>query len=565
MRRRAVAGSAPAEDGGVGVGHGGIVSASVDAVAVLESGAGGWTSVTAVGANRGDDRATLYIASTLDPLNPSLPDASPPRVLGPVDATCVVIGAIIGVGIFFTPTSVARLTGGWELAMAAWALGGVIALCGALTFAELGARFNAAGAQYDVLRTAWGPLAGFLFVFCISTVIVPGATAIIAIICARYLGAAVGIDLDHIDMSSWERAAASSGWSAAPGTFNTVPLLAVSAALVLSLMTANYLGARWGAAIQNITVYTKVAALLAITALAAFWGHSAGTREPISAEAAGMTANLSPFAAVLAALVPAFFSYGGWQQGLWVSGEVRDAHRNLPRAILIGVVIVVLVYLLANWAYFRLLGESGVITTKTLASDAVATIFPGWGARVVAAAVAISAFGVLNVEFLSGPRLTYAMSRDGYFFRLFGRLHPRYRTPDAAIFLLAITTLILLLLARENGVNLLLTGVMFVDALFFVLTGAALFALRRTATHPLPAGADEITERTAEEVRPLFRTPLYPWVPAFFVLGEIGVVVGSYLDPATRNAAYIGAIWLVVGVTVYWIWFRKPQPRPATP
>jgi len=269
-------------------------------------------------------------------------------VLGLVDATCVVIGAIIGVGIFFTPTTVAQLTGGAGLAMAAWALGGVIALCGALTFAELGARFNAAGAQYEIIRTAWGSMIGFLFVFCISTVIVPGATAIIAIICARYLGTAVGTDLDNVDMTSWERAAESMGLSAAPGTFDSVPLLSISAALVLGLMAANYLGARWGAAIQNLTVYAKVAALLAITALAAFWGKSTGAAEPLTDEAAKLTAKLSPFAAVLAALVPAFFSYGGWQQGLWVSGEVCNPRKNLPRAIIVGVIIVVIVYLLAT-------------------------------------------------------------------------------------------------------------------------------------------------------------------------------------------------------------------------
>jgi len=159
--------------------------------------------------------------------------------------------------------------------------------------------------------------------------------------------------------------------------------------------------------------------------------------------------------------------------------------------------------------------------------------------------VAISAFGVLNVEFLTGPRLTYAMSRDGYFFRIFGQLNPRYGTPGPAIMLLAVTTLILLFAAGENGVNKLLTGVMFVDAVFFVLTGAALFVLRRKRSNAGRGGESG------------FRVPLYPWVPAFFVLGEVGVVTGSYLDPATRSAAYIGAIWIAVGALVFLLWFRR--------
>jgi APA family basic amino acid/polyamine antiporter len=546
---------------------------------------------------------------------PSLLGTQPRRVLGTFDAACVVIGAIVGVGIFFTPSEAVRLTGSGGLAMAAWALGGLIALCGALTFAELGARFNAAGAQYDVIRTAWGSLAGFVFVFCIATVIVPGATAIIAIICAKNLGVMLGIDLEAIDTSVLERLASSIGWQVEPGAFNAVPTLSVSAALVIGLMIVNLLGAKWGSGIQNLTVFAKVATLLAVTALAAGWA-SAPAREAaaVAAEQAGVTgAGLAPITGVLAALVPVFFSYGGWQQALWISGEVRDPRRTLPRAIIGGTIVVIIIYLLANWAYLRLLGAPGVMASDALAADAVGTVAPTFAGRVVAGAVAISAFGILNVEFLTGPRLTYAMSRAGYFFPTFGRLHWKFGTPAAAIILLGGVTLALLIAAGENGVNYLLTGVMAVDALFFVLTGAALFVLRRndqgiegtrdqgiegsrdrgigSAVHPPPSEVEESPgrrggegvgsayhsdappptpqpspsgrERESDPNAPVargvrgFRVPFYPRVPAFFVLGEIGVVTGAYLDPDTRSASIVSAIWVGVGVVIYLAWFRK--------
>ena len=486
-----------------------------------------------------------------DPITAAASEAQPARVLGSIDAACVVIGAIIGVGIFFTPTSVAKLAGSGELAMAAWALGGLIALCGALTFAELGARFNAAGAQYEIIRTAWGPLIGFLFVFNISTVIVPGATAIIAIICARNLGLALGVDLDAADTSGLELLVSALGVPIEPGTLGAVPILSVSAALVIGLMGANLAGARWGAGIQNVTVYAKVVTLLAVTVLAIGWG-GAGTRAA-SVPVSDLTAGLSPVAGVLAALVPAFFSYGGWQQALWISGEVREPRRTLPRAIITGTVVVIVVYLLANWAYLRLLGEAGVMASQgRLAADAVGAVMPGWGARLIAAAVAVSSFGILNVEFLTGPRLTYAMSRDGFFFQIFGRLDPRFGTPGPAIVLLGVTTLILLFAAGENGVNRLLNGVVFVDGVFFILTALALFVLRH---------------KTAQQdhAHVHFRTPLYPFVPLFFVLGEVGVVVGAYLDREVRVASLIGAAWIVAGAAVYAIWFRHARVTTRVP
>jgi basic amino acid/polyamine antiporter, APA family len=438
--------------------------------------------------------------------------AEPARVLGPLDTTAVVVGAIVGVGIFFTPSKVAALVGSAPLVMLAWALAGVIVLCGALVFAELGGLHHASGAQYGILRQAYGPFPAFLYVFCNATAIQAGAIGFIAWICAANLGVAAT--------------------GAFPGGKGVV---AVAGVLIAVVAVINVAGVRLGARVQNATAIFKVLALLAVTALAAFTSH------PAEGAAAAAAPAASPALAVLSALVPAFFTYGGWQQALWVAGEVRDPRRNLPRAIVGGVVLVVIVYLLTNWAYLRLLGASGVAQSRALATDAVASVLPAAAGRVVAAAVAVSAFGVLNAQLLTGPRLVHGMARDGRFFPVFGQLGRQTGTPAAAITLIAATAIILLMGSGPEGVDKLYSGVVFIDGIFFALTGAALFVLRR---------------KLPDADRPV-RVPLYPIVPAVFVLGEIGVVAGAYLSPGVRGAAWIGIAWMAGGALLYAVRFRE--------
>lgn len=493
------------------------------------------TQQTESGRGRGDETSSL------------------PRVLGPIDASCVVIGAIIGVGIFFTPTRVAALSGSASLALMAWMIGGGIALLGALTFAELGTLYPNTGGQYEILRDAYGPLPGFLFVFCNATYVQAGAIAIIALVCAQNIGVAVSID------------------GLAPG--KTVQVV-LSCVIVLSLMAANGMGVRWGAGIQNLTVYAKVATLLAVTALAAAMGThgiqpaavAAGAENLLSQPGArDKVASGSGFAVVgtlFAAMVPAFFSYGGWQHALWIAGEVRRPQRNLPLAIIGGTLVVIAVYVSANWAFLHLLGYAGVCESKALAADAVATVWPTYGKRAIAAAVAVSAFGVLNAQLLSGPRLLFRMAGDGRFFSPFARISPKFGTPLPAIILLGAIALVLLLaahldeaitwfmravLSREreahspmDALNTLLTGVVFVDGIFFVLTGFALFVLR--------------------SVKPQLNFAKsfgYPFVPLLFVLGEIGVVAGSCGDPSVIVGSYVGASWILAAALIYLAFFRK--------
>ncbi len=450
------------------------------------------------------------------------------RVMGPFGATCVVIGAIIGVGIFFTPSEVAQLAGSSGMAMLAWGIAGAIALTGALTFAELGGLYPRTGGQYELLRDSYGPLPAFVYVFCNATAIQAGAIAIIAIICVRNLWEAVGT-----------------------GTPGALQVSAASAMLIVGLASANGMGVKWGSSVQNLTACAKVGTLLVITGIAAT-ADSARPALGVMDAQQNSAAGIGIIGLVFAAMIPAMFSFGGWQHALWIGGEIRRPERNVPFAIITGVVTVVVVYLLVNWAYFRLLGYSGVAGSETLAADAVARVWPGYGRKVIAAAVALSACGVLNAQLLSGPRLVYGMALDGRFFSPFARLNARQGTPVLAIALIAGMALILLLLPADDdgkdNVDKLLTGVVFVDGVFFALTGYALIILRK---------------KKPDAVRSV-RVLCYPIVPLLFVVGELGILAGAFADPKRRAAAIIGAGWIVGAAICYLLFFRRPPRAPLS-
>ncbi len=433
------------------------------------------------------------------------------RVLGPVSAISVVVGAIVGAGIFFTPTLVARMAGDAHLAMWTWVVGGVVALLGALTFAELGGMYPETAGQYEILRDAFGAWMGFCFVVCNATAIVAAGTAIISIVCAENIAAFAG------------------------GSLGASAVTLLSVAVLVAAAGANILGVRWGAAIQNTTVVAKIAALLLIAALALFVARGVTPPPATTTAPEGTPLGMRLFAG----LVPTLFAYGGWQYALWVGGEVKNPRRNVPLAIICGVAIVVAVYTLVNWAYLRLLGFDGVAGSSALAADAVSVVWPGVGARMIALAVALSAFGVLNVQILSGPRLLYGMARDGRFFAVFGRAHPRFATPAVAIAFVASISASLILLAGKGGIDKLLTGLVLIDAVFFGLTGLALMVLRR---------------KRPDADRPV-RTPLYPVVPILFLMFECLIIYGAFRIGAA--AAWIGVLWIAASFACYALFFRR--------
>ncbi len=431
------------------------------------------------------------------------------RRLGTFDGTMLVIGGIIGAGIFLNPAIVAQRAGTPGLTIAVWALGGLIALAGAFCFAELGARAPRAGGGYVYIRQTFGALPAFLYGWTLLLVIATGAIAAVAVSFARYATAFIG----------------------APETLNTP--LAIGAILLLS--TVNVFGVRPGATTQNVFTLLKIAALvLLIGAGLVFAPHVT------AADAAVVPQTKSLGVAIGFALIPVLFSYGGWQQTNFVAEEMKDAERTLPRALILGVIGVFVIYVLANIVYIRHLGVSGLAASATPAADVMRATVGDAGAKAIAAGIMFSTFGFLNLVIMATPRVYQAMAADGVFFPAVAALHPRYRTPALALGIQALWAVVLTL---SGSYGQLLDYATFGDWIFFGLTAATLFVYRRRD------GAGDATG---------FKVPGYPLVPAFFVLGALYVVVSS-IASNPLNAA-IGAGVIALGVPAYALFRRMAQP-----
>jgi basic amino acid/polyamine antiporter, APA family len=431
------------------------------------------------------------------------------RSLGPFDATMVVIGGIIGSGIFINPYLVARTLDSPVLVLAAWAAGGAVALAGAFAYAELGQLLPRAGGQYVYLSQAWHPLVGFLYGWALLFMIETGAMAAVSIAFAEYAMRLVGV----------------AGISPQP--------LAITTIVVLSAI--NYFGVKPGSRVLNVFVVLKVAALAVLILVAWFQAAAPGWLT-----IGRIDDTRSTIVSFGAALIPILFAYGGWQTVNYLAEEMRDPKRHLPFSLVAGTLAVVAIYVLVNVAYLRTLGLEGLATTTTPAAETARRWFGSSGEQFVVAAIAISTFGFVNHCVLAPSRVYYAMAADGAFFPSLARLHPRFHTPAAAIWLQSAFAILLLIL--PGGYGDLLGTVVFADWIFFGLTVAGLFVLRSRLGEP--AG---------------YRTPGYPWLPAFFVLIAMAVVISTILEAPTRSA--IGTGLLLTGVPVYF-WFRS-QHRSA--
>jgi APA family basic amino acid/polyamine antiporter len=426
------------------------------------------------------------------------------RRLGLFDATMIVMGGIIGAGIFVNPSVVARQVHTPALVLGAWAIGGAIALVGAFVYAELAARRPNVGGQYAYLRDAYHPIDAFLYGWTLLLVVQTGGMAGAAIVFGRYFRELTGLGISE---------------------------QIVAAATLAVLTIVNCLGVRAGSTLQNILMVTKLAAITLLIAVGLF------TANPSTATPAAAASGSGGAVGLATAMVPVLFAYGGWQTASFVSGEMRDPTRDLPRGLLIGVVGVIALYLAVTFVCIRVLGVDALAATSTPASEVMRSALGDRGARLIALGIALSTVGFLSQSILTAPRVYYAMARDGVFFRAVGRLDPRSRAPVTAIVLQGVWAGVIAMTGKYDQI---LNYVVSIDVLIFGLTGASLIVFRKR----------EPLDRRA------IRVPLHPVTTLLFVLA-CWAISATTIVRFPKNAG-IGVGILLIGILVYQFW--KPRP-----
>lgn len=422
--------------------------------------------------------------------------------LGLFATSMIVMGGIVGSGIFMNPHVVAKDAPSSFAVLSAWVLGGAVALAGGLVWAELAGRRPGVGGQYAYLRDGVHPAAGFAYGWSNLLVTQTGGMAAVAVTFARYT---------HVLVSPrWGEAA--------------------TAVAALALLTAiNLVGVRAGSAVQSAFMVLKIAAIFGLILSGLLLAPAASA---IEATAVGRPGPQAFFAAMIAVL----FAYGGWATATFVSGEIENSTRTLPRALLYGTAGVVALYLGVNAACLHALGPGGLAAFDAPASEVMRRALGSPGATAIAAAIAISTFGFLAQGMLVCPRVYYAMAKDGLFFESVGRLHPRTQVPHVAIVLqgaFAIAT------ALSGTYEEILSWVVTVDFAFLALTAATLFVFRRRN----------------EETGALVRVPWHPWTTLFFIVVSLLVVAATFVEHPARSI--LGWTLVAAGLPVYFYWKRR--------
>jgi APA family basic amino acid/polyamine antiporter len=424
-----------------------------------------------------------------------------PRRLGLGSALAVVMGSMIGSGIFRVPGAVAADTGTIGAMMLAWVVAGLVTLCGALALAEVAALFPRVGGLYVYLHAAYGRLTAFLFGWLIL-IISPALNAAVALVFGEYIGRLLSLTPLQVHLTA--------------------------AAAIVVVATSNYRSVSYGAAIQKLTAAAKVTAILALTVAAFVAGQGASANWHSDAGLAPHT-----WGGFGLALVAVLWAYNGWQDVTYVGGEVREPQRTLPRAILGGTFGVMLIYLAINAAYVHVLSVGGMAQSPLVAADVAVRLVGRAGDAAIAALVCVSTFGTLNGGLLVFPRVFFAMADDGLFFRKVAAVHPRFGTPHVAIVLSAVLAVAYLSLRSfEQLIEIAVLG----QLPFWALSVGAVLVLRRT----LP-----------ELPRP-YRSPGYPIVPLLFIAAMLALLANSLREHPESTAWTLGAV--LAGIPVYFGW-----------
>jgi basic amino acid/polyamine antiporter, APA family len=442
------------------------------------------------------------------------------RDLGVSHATAIVVGTIIGSGIFLVPAEMMQAVGSAKLVYLAWFVGGLLSFFGALTYSELGAMKPQAGGEYVYVRDAYGPLAGFLYAWTWFIIAKPASIASVTTGLVRILGT-------FSVFSSFSR-----NISVIPLPLSYGQLVAIAAAILISAI--NYIGIRKAGEFQLVFTLLKVAIILGI--LAVGFSYRGGSWTNFAGEFLGAKGGIAGF---FAALVAALWAYDGWNDLNMVAGEIRDPERSIPIALIFGVATVGALYILMNAAVQYVLPAGTIAASPRPASDAIALVLGRAGASIVSAGMAISMLVTLNGTIMSGARVPYAVARDRYFFSQLAQVHPRFHTPSVAILVQAVLTIILLLLG--GNFRQLFSLAIFAEWLFYMIAGSTVFVFRR---------------RLANAARP-YKVWGYPLVPALFVAASAVLLYYTFTDNL-RNSR-LGCLVILAGVPLFHYFARGRQ------
>jgi APA family basic amino acid/polyamine antiporter len=427
------------------------------------------------------------------------------RVLRLRDLVLLIIGTVIGSGIFLVPGLILHSIGNSLLpALFVWVLGGMLSLLGALTYGELSALNPQAGGLYVYIRDCFGRFPAFLFGWTLFLVVSTGSIATLAVAFSNYLG-------EFVPLTAWG-------------------LKLVSILMIGVIAAVNVIGTRRSADLQNVSTVVKVLGIVAVAALLLWFGNGthfharpAGTVMPLGSRLSGIGI----------AVVSVLWAYEGWQYATFAAGEAVNPRRDFPLAFLIGILVLAAVYILANLGYVAALGMAGVAKSNRVAATAIAEVFSPAAAKAVTLLILVSIFSAANSVALTGSRVFYAMARDGIFFRRLAEIHPRFGTPAFAVGAMACWAAVL---AASGTFEQLLTYVVFVGWAFYALGAASIFVYRK--------------RYHADSSR--YRVPGYPWTPLMFIATVAAVVVNTILAQPVRAAIGIGVV--LTGVPAYLIW-----------
>ncbi len=468
--------------------------------------------------------------------------------LGLFTTVMLVVGGVIGSGIFRKPGLMAGQVGSPELLLLVWFVAGTMTLCGALTNAEVAGMIPETGGQYVYFDRMFGPFFAYLYGWAVFAVMQTGSIAAVAYVFAEYAG-------QFVKLPQLSDAVVTATTIHVPFVGNVAPLAeigtrGIAAVLVLGLTGVNYLGVKLGGVVQNIFTVAKVGAM-ALLFLGAFLLPTGGTMANLTASSSVVhPTGLALVAALAAAMQGAFWAYDGWNKITYIAGEVKEAQRNIPRGLIIGMFIVMGIYLLMNIAYEYVLPVDIMAKSKLVAADVAEKCFAG-GGRWIAAAVMISTFGTTNSVILASARVYFSMSRRNVFPRVLGKVHPRFHTPAASLVVQGIWSTLLLF---SGTFDTLTDSLIFVSWIFYAAGAYGVFVLRR---------------KEPDAARP-YKVPGYPWVPwIFIVFATVYLVLTIYNDVVNYQAgktvlinSAFGTVLVLIGVPIYWL-YRRKEATPA--